>query len=73
MLSETILDLRKCPNKKTHESESAGFLIWALPEVKNCFQKQYLHKVLYNYYSKFFCGAFCLKKFALKKWISHCI
>ena len=41
MLSETILDLGKCPNQKTHESESAGFLIWALPEVKNCFRKQF--------------------------------
>ena len=54
MLSKTILDLGKCPNQKTHESESAGFLVWALPEVQNCFRKQFLHKVIYNYYSKFF-------------------
>ena len=25
MLSDSILDLRKCPNRKTHESESAYF------------------------------------------------
>ena len=31
MLLESILDLRKCPNQKMHESESAGFLVWALP------------------------------------------
>ena len=27
MLSELILDLGKCPNQKTHESESACFLV----------------------------------------------
>ena len=32
LLSETNLDLRKCPNQK---SESAGFLVQALPKVQN--------------------------------------
>ena len=27
MLSDSIWDLGKCPNQKTHESESAGFLL----------------------------------------------
>ena len=35
LLSKSILDLGKCPNQKTHESESACFLVWALPEVQN--------------------------------------
>ena len=35
-----------------HESESACFLIWALPTVKNMFLKQFSNKMLYNYYSK---------------------
>ena len=34
LLSKSILDFGKCPNPKTHEGESAGFLIWALPEVQ---------------------------------------
>ena len=33
LLSEMISDLGKCPNQKTHESESAG----APPEVQNHF------------------------------------
>ena len=36
LLSELILDLRKWPIKKKHESESTGFL----SEVENQFQKQ---------------------------------
>ena len=52
MLLETILDLGKCPNQKTQESESAGFLVWALPEVQNCCQKQFSDKVIYNNYLK---------------------
>ena len=47
------MDLGKCPNQKTHESESAGFLVRALPEVQNLFQKQFSYKVLYNYYYTF--------------------
>ena len=31
LLSKPNLDLRKGPNQKTHESESVGFLVWALP------------------------------------------
>ena len=34
LCSKMILDLKKCPNKKTHESESVGFRVWALPKVK---------------------------------------
>ena len=50
LLSEMILGLRKCPNHKMHESESAG----ALLEVINHFRKQFPHKVLYIYYPEFF-------------------
>ena len=50
LLSKTILDLGKGPNQKTHESENAGFLVWALPTVQISFWKQFLHKVIYNYY-----------------------
>ena len=32
MLFDMILYLRKCPNQKIHETERAGFLVWALPE-----------------------------------------
>ena len=53
MFSESILDLGKCPNRKMHESESAGFLDRALPEVQNRFRKHFSHKVLYNSCSKF--------------------
>ena len=55
MLSDSILDLGKCPNQKTHESENACFLVGALCEVKNRIWKHFSHKVLYNYYSTFFC------------------
>ena len=47
LLLKIILDLRKCPNMKIHESESAG----ALLEVQNPFQKQFYHKVMYIYCS----------------------
>ena len=49
LLLETIWDLGKCPNQKTHESQSAGFLIRALPNVQNHVWKHCSHKVLYNY------------------------
>ena len=52
--SASVMVLGKCPNQKTHASESAGFLVWALPEVQNCLWKQFLHKFLYTYYSKNF-------------------
>ena len=35
MLTDSILDLGKCPNRKTHESESACFPLWALCEAQN--------------------------------------
>ena len=58
LLLKSILDFRKCPNPKTHECESAGFLVRALPEVQNRFFKQFPHKVLYNYSLKFFLERF---------------
>ena len=48
MLSESILDLGKCPNQKTHESESACFLVGALGNVQNRILKQFSHKVLFK-------------------------
>ena len=53
LLSELILDLRRCPNQKTHESEIAGFLLWALPEVQNQIRKQIWLKNIPNYMTKF--------------------
>ena len=73
MLSDSILDLGKCPNRKTHESESACFPVGALPKVQNWIWKHFSHKVLYNYYSKKNCGAFRPLFNKVKKWISHCI
>ena len=54
LLSDSILDLGKFPDQKTHESESACFLVRALPEVQNQIQKQFSHKVFYNYITKQF-------------------
>ena len=73
LLSKLILDFGKCPNQKTHESESAGFLVRTLPVVRNQFWKQFSNKVLYNYCSKFFFGAFRSVFKKVKKWIFHCI
>ena len=52
MLSGLILDLRKCPNKKMHERESAGFPVWELPKVQNQFRKHFCHKLLNSYCPK---------------------
>ena len=41
MLSDSTLDLGKCPNWKTHESKSACFPIGALPEVKKLNLKEF--------------------------------
>ena len=73
LLSDSILDLGKFPDQKTHESESACFLVRALPEIKNQIRKQFSHKVLYNYITKFFFGAFRSIFKKVKKWIYHCI
>ena len=54
MLSDSIKDLGKCPNRKMHESESACFPVGALCKVQNQILKHFSHKVLYNFYSKFF-------------------
>ena len=45
---------------------------WALPEVKNWIWKHFSHKVLYNYYSKYFFGAIWFIFNKVKKGISHC-
>ena len=63
---------RKVPQPETHEIESAGFIVWALPEVKICFRTQFLHKDLYNYCSKKNLSV-SSKQWRLKKWIFHCI
>ena len=54
LLSKMILDLGKCPKQKTCTFTFMRFLVGALPEVQNHFRKQFSHKVLYNYSSKFF-------------------
>ena len=64
--SQSIFDPRKYPNQKTHES--AGFLVWVLPEVQNWFWKQFFKQVLYNHYSNFLCGAFRLKNGVSQNW-----
>ena len=72
LLSDSILDLRKCPSRKTHGSESECFLVWALPKVKNQIRKQCSHKVLYNFSPKFFVELFSLY-LSSKKNISNCL
>ena len=52
LLSNSILDLAKCPNQKTCTFTFMCFPIGALPEVQNLFCKHFAHKVLYNYCSK---------------------
>ena len=50
MFSETILDLGKCLIQKMHDSESAGFLVGALPEVQLKFKyiiSLYILKLLF--------------------------
>jgi hypothetical protein len=37
LLSDSILDLAKCPNQKTCTFTFMRFLVGALPEVQNCF------------------------------------
>ena len=36
------------PNQKTHDGESAWFLIWALLAFQNQFWKQFSNKLLHN-------------------------
>ena len=60
LFSDSILNLGKCPNWKTHESESACFLVWALPKVQNQIEKHFSHKILYNFLTKFFLERFSL-------------
>ena len=56
-----------------HESESACFLVRALPVVENKFLKHFSNKVIHNYISKFFFGAFRSLFEKVKKWISHAL
>ena len=67
-----ILDFGKCPNQKTQESESAGFLVWALPVIQNQFLKQISNKVLYSYHSNFSFQEFW-SIFKKKNGFFHCI
>ena len=48
--SNSILDLGKCPNLKTHES--ACFPAGPLRKIQKWIRKHFSHKVLYNHYSK---------------------
>ena len=73
LLSKLILDFGKCPNQKTHESESAVFLVWALPQVQNFFESSFYTKSYIITILNFFFGAFRPKKWRFKKWISDCI
>ena len=57
MLSDSMLDLAKCPNRKMHKSEPACFLLGHSPRSKIKSEKN-SHKVCINYCSKFFLEAF---------------
>ena len=55
ILSKTAFQTNFGPREVPQsESESAGFLVWALPAVQNQFGKQFCSKVQYNYGSIFF-------------------
>ena len=73
MLSDSILDLAKCPNLKTHTFTFMSFPVGELPNVQNWILKHFSHKVLYNYYYKSFFWAFWFIFNKVKKIISHCI
>ena len=60
MLSNSILDLGKCPNRKLCTFTFMRFLVGAFPKVQNRIWKHFPHKVLYNYNSKLFLERFCL-------------
>ena len=64
MLSDSILGLTKCPNRKKCTFTFMHLPVGALPEVQNWIWKHFSHKVLYNYFSFFN---------KVKQWISHCI
>ena len=72
MLSDSILDLGKWPNRKTYTFTFMRFPVGALPEVQNWIWTHFSHKVLCNYYF-FLNGAFWSIFNKVKKWISHCI
>ena len=66
------LDLGKCPNQKTHESESADFLLWALPEIQNQFPKQIWLKNIVIYISLKKNESVLFNNKKVKKMISQC-
>ena len=68
MLSDSILDLGKCPNRQMHESESAFFPVGALCEAQNWIRKHFSRKVLYNYYLKKKLEPFSLYLTTSKNW-----
>ena len=49
------------PKPEKHESESAGFLVWAIPAVQNCFRKQFYTKSYIITILIFFLERFVLK------------
>ena len=65
MLSNLILDLWKCPNKKTNESQSEGFLVQAIPVVQNQFQKNFF--LIKSYIITYFKKMECLGQYLNKK------
>ena len=58
LLSDSILDLGNCPNFKTCTFTFMHFPVGALPEVQNRIRKQFSHKVLYSFLTKFFLERF---------------
>ena len=66
-----IPDLGKCPNQKRHEIRKYAylrvFMVSALPEVRNQFQKPFFDKVVYNYCSKFFWWSVSSQKMTFRK------
>ena len=65
-------NLECAQTRKPALSLSCVFWLGHFPRSNIVSESSFLHKVIYNYYS-IFLGAFCLKKWRLKKWISHCI
>ena len=71
LLWEMILDLGKCPKTENSWKWISVFLIWALPEVQNWFQRQFFNEVLTILC--FFVEHFVQKKWHLEIGISYCI
>ena len=72
LLSKLILDLRKCPNPKMHESESADFLVGHFPLFKISFENSFLIKgYINNIKKKLECFGQYFFKIVKKKWTSY--